>query len=186
LAARYEKLLEQYMGDNGKVDSELVYLPGSGADTSSSTRSSTQTLKATKSVRFRDKLVDEEPTAREEQFITPYKDDEVDPRETGYTDSSSQEMYLEQQQMMRDQDEHLDRLASSVSRQHELSIQIDDELGSQIELVDELDTLTDRSHANLETAKRRLDKFSRAAKENGSMLTIGILVVLFLILVIVL
>lgn len=95
--------------------------------------------------------------------------------------------HLKQQQLVfQEQDEHLDRLASSVSRQHRLSLHISDELDSHLELLDELDDLTDRSQNRLATARQRLTKFTRKAKDNGSILTIAILFIIFIILLIVL
>lgn len=71
------------------------------------------------------------------------------------------------QQLLEEQEEHLDRLGHSVSRQHELSIQIGNELDGQEEILDDLDMWTDRSQSRLDKAKRSLDTFSRKAKENG-------------------
>lgn len=128
--------------------------------------------------------------------MQPYKDD---PDDNSYHDDSSSNgtsgprpdmtnnQHLHQHQLvLQEQDQHLDRLASSVSRQHNLSLQIGDELDSHLELLDELDDLTDRSQGRLATAKQRLTKFSRKAKDNGSILTIAILFIVFIILLIVL
>lgn len=164
---------------------------------------------ASKHVRFRENLVEEhEPhppgpkpkprrtllEEREELFIQPYRDNDdgavPEDREPSLTSQAAglddhAHMQL-QQDTMRDQDEHLDRLALSVSRQHQLSLQISDELDSHLELLDEVDDLTDNSTGRLATARRRLDTFSRKAKNNGSLLTIAILFLTFIILLIVL
>ena len=71
---------------------------------------------------------------------------------------------------MLDQDDSLDRLSESIGRQRELSIQIGDELESQGELLEDLDVVVDRSRSRLDGAKRRLDRFSRKAKDNGTLL----------------
>ena len=71
---------------------------------------------------------------------------------------------------MLDQDDSLDRLSESIGRQRELSIQIGDELESQGELLEDLDVVVDRSRSRLDGAKRRLDRFSRKAKDNGILL----------------
>jgi syntaxin 8 len=68
---------------------------------------------------------------------------------------------------MLDQDDSLDRLSESIGRQRELSIQIGDELDSQGDLLEDLDVVVDRSRSRLDGAKRRLDRFSRKAKDNG-------------------
>ncbi|VVT48664.1 uncharacterized protein SAPINGB_P001890 [Magnusiomyces paraingens] len=95
--------------------------------------------------------------------------------------------HLRQQQLVLDeQDQHLDRLAASVSRQHMLSLHIGDELETHLDLLDEVHEFADRSHNRLATAKKRLTKFSKKARENGSILTIAILFIIFIILLIVL
>lgn len=160
-----------------------------------------------KHVRFRENLVDEQEPhppgrkpkprrtlleEREELFIKPYRDneDEEPPEQSTLADQASglndQDHFQLQQTTLRDQDEHLDRLAQSVSRQHQLSMQISDELDSHLELLDDVDNLTENSQSRLATARRRLDKFSRKAKNNGSLLTIAILFLIFIILLIVL
>ena len=68
---------------------------------------------------------------------------------------------------MVEQDDSLDRLSESIGRQRELSIQIGDELDSQGELLDDVDGMVDRSRSRLDGAKRRLNRFSRKAKDNG-------------------
>jgi hypothetical protein len=68
---------------------------------------------------------------------------------------------------MIDQDDTLDRLSDSIGRQRELSIQIGDELDSQGELLEDLDGMVDRSRGRLDGARRRLDRFSKKAKDNG-------------------
>lgn len=70
---------------------------------------------------------------------------------------------------MLEQDDSLDRLSESIGRQRELSIQIGDELDSQGELLDDLDGIVDRSRSRLDGARRRLNRFSRKAKDNGSL-----------------
>ena len=69
---------------------------------------------------------------------------------------------------MLDQDDTLDRLSDSIGRQRELSIQIGDELDSQGELLEDLDGMVDRSRGRLDGARRRLDRFSKKAKDNGT------------------
>lgn len=157
-----------------------------------------------KHVRFRENLVDvQEPHVsqmhaeggrqkdggREELFITPYHDEIDEPQ--GLTDQAAaletdHEHFQLQRQVMSEQDEHLDRLAASVGRQHQLSLDIHGELDSHLELLDEVDELTDGSSRRLHNAQKRLDAFSRKARNNGSLLTIAILFLIFIILLIVL
>jgi syntaxin 8 len=82
-------------------------------------------------------------------------------------DFTSSGILSHQQQIMLDQDDSLDRLSDSIGRQRELSIQIGDELDSQGELLDDVDGMVDRSRSRLDGARRRLDRFSKKAKDNG-------------------
>jgi syntaxin 8 len=82
-------------------------------------------------------------------------------------DYSPGDILSQQQQMMLDQDESLDRLSDSIGRQRELSIQIGDELDSQGELLEDVDGIVDRSRSRLDGARRRLNRFSNKAKDNG-------------------
>ncbi|KAF5097069.1 hypothetical protein D0Z00_002534 [Geotrichum galactomycetum] len=157
-----------------------------------------------KHVRFRENLVDvQEPhvsqlhaeggsrqkSGREELFITPYRDEIDEPQ--GLTDQAAgletdHEHFQLQQQVLVEQDAHLDRLAASVGRQHQLSLDIHSELDSHLELLEEVDELTDGSSRRLQNAQKRLDTFSRKARNSGSLLTIAILFLIFIILLIVL
>ena len=111
-------------------------------------------------------------------------------------DFSSSEALSQQQQIMLEQDESLDRLSESIGRQRELSIQIGDELDSQGELLEDIDGMVDRSRGRLDGARRRLNRFSRKAKDNGiichwkqltlgSMVLIGTLILILIILIII-
>ena len=103
-----------------------------------------------KTVRFSDSNTYQTPPLRPSDDFSP-------------TDALSQ-----QQQIMLEQDESLDRLSESIGRQRELSIQIGDELDSQGELLGDLDERLDRSRSRLDGANRRLNRFSKKAKENGA------------------
>lgn len=124
-----------------------------------------------------------------------HDDDDDDDNDYDYNNNNNRNprvdmtnnQHLHQHQLLiQEQDQHLDRLAASVSRQHTLSLQIGDELDSHLELLDEMDQLTDHSQSRLATAKQRLATFSRKARDNGSMVTIAILFLIFIILLIVL
>jgi syntaxin 8 len=189
LVANYNKLLDNFQQDKHINVNDLRYSLSTIDVQEEQPEPVAVQRKLSKSVRFKEDLEEHEPNSGEpererERFMQPYKDDPepLDER----SNLTSNGLFVEQQQMMRDQDQHLDRLAQSVSRQHELSIQIDDELSSHIELLGDVEALTDRSQSRLEMAKKRLEKFSKQAKENGSMLTIGILILIFIILIVVL
>jgi len=109
---------------------------------------------------------------------TPYTDD---PEE----ESDPNMMLQTQRQLMDEQDEHLDRLSHSINRQHHISLQMNDELDVHAGLLEELDTDLDNTDNRLRGARRRLDWFARAAKENSSAFMIAVLIVVLLILIIV-
>lgn len=100
------------------------------------------TRKSSKQVRFSDALVDT-------------------------SDMSNGQMLTLHQRIMEEQDDTLDRLSESITRQRELSIQIGDELDSQGELLDDLDDGVDRAQRRITGARKRLDTFARKAKDNG-------------------
>ncbi|KAK4963849.1 hypothetical protein LTR66_000786, partial [Elasticomyces elasticus] len=89
-------------------------------------------------------------------------------------------------QVIREQDEQLDRLGASVGRQRELSIQMGDELDEQGALLEDVEEGVDRHQGQLDRAKRRLDGVARKARENWSWVVIGILICVLLLLIIVL
>ncbi|KAF8347465.1 syntaxin-like protein [Amanita rubescens] len=108
-----------------------------------------------------------------------------------YTDDPAEEpsdpnmMLQVQRQMMDEQDEHLDRLSQSINRQHHISLQMNDELDVHAGLLEQLDTDLDNTDARLRGARRRLDWFAKAAKDNSSAVMIAVLILVLLILIIV-
>ncbi|KAJ7768325.1 hypothetical protein B0H16DRAFT_1519414 [Mycena metata] len=116
------------------------------------------------------------PSPSAEPVYTPYTDDpEAEPAE----------MLQTQQQMMDQQDGHLELLSHSINRQRDISLQINDELEVHTGLLEELDTDFNHTENLLGGARRRLDRVAQGAKNNGSAVTIGALIVLLLILIIV-
>ena len=69
--------------------------------------------------------------------------------------------------MMDEQDQRLDILSNSISRQHHISLQINDELDSHVGLLEELDNDVDRTSSRLRAARKRLDQVAKGAKNNG-------------------
>ncbi|KAL1738607.1 hypothetical protein HDZ31DRAFT_69817 [Schizophyllum fasciatum] len=116
--------------------------------------------------------------SRSPEPLTPYTDDP----EAGEDPSI---MLQTQQRMMSDQDEQLDRLSHSINRQRDLSVQINDELDVHTGLLSELDTDIDRTHDRMSGARRRLDRFAKGAKNNGSTVIIAALILILLILIII-
>ncbi|KAI1798254.1 hypothetical protein LXA43DRAFT_979501 [Ganoderma leucocontextum] len=118
------------------------------------------------------------PVPTTEHNFAPYTDDP----EGGY---SHEEMLQQQQMLMDNQDVHLDELSRSITRQRDLSLQINDELDVHTGLLEGLDHDLDRTDSRLTGARRRLDRVAKGAKENGSTVMIGLLILVLLILIIV-
>ncbi|TFK37012.1 hypothetical protein BDQ12DRAFT_218345 [Crucibulum laeve] len=174
LRNQYERMRGMLGEDTGVVES---LEPEPTPDSSSS--SSSTSLKAPV------------PIAPIQLIPTPSSRDSVpDPTYTPYTDDPEADaahpsiMLQTQRQLMDQQDEHLDRLSHSVSRQHHISVQINDELDVHSGLLEELDTDLDRTGNRMSAARRRLDRVAKGAKENGSTVTIALLILVLLILII--
>ncbi|EIW55752.1 uncharacterized protein TRAVEDRAFT_171625 [Trametes versicolor FP-101664 SS1] len=118
------------------------------------------------------------PTSSADSGYAPYTDDP----EAGYT---SQDMLLQQREIMEDQDVHLDNLSRSITRQRDISLQINDELDVHTGLLEGLDHDLDRTDSRLTSARRRLDRVAKGVKGNGSTVMIGVLILVLLILIIV-
>lgn len=87
------------------------------------------------------------------------------------------------QRVMEDQDAQLDALGASISRQRELSMQIGDELDSQVAMLDESERVVDRHQGSLDRARRQVGKISRSAGESKQMLIIIALIVILVLLI---
>lgn len=137
-----------------------------------------------KSVRFSDNplMGDDDDPARNELF--PYRDDPSGPPDQSHLDN--QQIHAYHSQVIADQDEQLDRLGDSISRQRELSIQIGDELDSHVQLLDEVDAQVDRHQSRLDKARKQLGTVARKAKDNMSMTIIIILIIILVLLIIIL
>lgn len=135
-----------------------------------------------KSVRFMDSAAEEEDLNRRHLF-QPYRDS-PSPSGVDQTDMSNQQIHEHHSDVMREQDEQLDRLGESIGRQHQLSIQIGDELEGHVALLDDMDGHVERHQGRLNGARRRLDKIRRSAGDNWSMMTIiGLIIVLVILIV---
>lgn len=66
-----------------------------------------------------------------------------------------------------DQDVHLDTLSRSITRQRDLSMQINDELDVHTGLLEELDLDLDNTGSRLSRAGQRLGRVAKRAKEHG-------------------
>lgn len=137
-----------------------------------------------KSVRFSDSpAVQEEDAARNALF--PYRDDPT----SGPPDQSqldNQQIHAYHSQVLAEQDEALDRLGESISRQRELSIQIGDELDEHVAILDDVDRHVDRHQTRLDKARKNLGTVARKAKDNMQLTIILILIIILVLLIIIL
>ncbi|RHZ60243.1 hypothetical protein CDV55_101659 [Aspergillus turcosus] len=137
-----------------------------------------------KSVRFMDSEAEEADESRRNLF-QPYRDSPSPPG-LDHSNMSNEQIYDHHAETLREQDEQLDRLGESIGRQHQLSIQIGDELEGHIALLDGMDGDVDRHQRRLDGARKRLDKIRRKAGENWSMMTIVGLIIILVILIVIL
>lgn len=136
-----------------------------------------------KSVRFTDAPLVQEDEARNALF--PYHDDPA-PGPPDQSHLDNQQIHAYHSQVLADQDEALDRLGESISRQRELSIQIGDELDEHVQMLDEVDGHVDRHQSTLDKARRNLGNVARKAKDNMSMTIIVVLIIILVLLIAVL
>jgi len=141
-----------------------------------------------KSVRFSDtpnvQSIGDDDAARAALF--PYRDD---PSVGGPPDQShldNQQIHAYHSQVIAEQDEQLDRLGESISRQRELSIQIGDELDEHVQMLDEVEGLVDRHQSRLDRARKSLGNVARKANDNKQLTTIIILIIILVLLIIIL
>ncbi|KAJ3809425.1 hypothetical protein F5876DRAFT_43859 [Lentinula aff. lateritia] len=112
--------------------------------------------------------------------FTPYTDDPQRPP----SPPSPNALLQTQKQLIDTQDTHLSALSDSISRHHNLSLQINSELDTHHGLLQELDTELDQTEGRLSGARRRLDRVGRGLKGNGSTVCIGMLILVLLVLII--
>ncbi|KAF9234194.1 hypothetical protein BU15DRAFT_65907 [Melanogaster broomeanus] len=96
-----------------------------------------------------------------EPMYEPYTDD---PDPAPELDEGG--IMLQQRHIMEAQDTHLDHLSSSIGRQHHISLQINDELEVHTGLLESLDSELDGTDARMTSARKRLARVARGAKEN--------------------
>jgi len=145
---------------------------------------SNPSVNSPKSVRFQDApLVQSEDENRAALF--PYRDDPTSgPPDQSHLDN--QQIHAYHSQILSEQDEALDRLGESISRQRELSIQIGDELDEHVEMLDDVDRHVDRHQSRLDKARKNLGTVARKAKDNKQLTAIVVLIIILVLLIIIL
>ncbi|OGE47512.1 hypothetical protein PENARI_c042G03896 [Penicillium arizonense] len=193
LQAQYQDLSTQFYGADGEPsENNTVQAPNA---TSPDLKQPIPQHPPSKSVRFMDNSaaaaaavqdeIDEEENRDRQNLFRPYRDEPSPPR-PDQSVMDNQQIYDHHQQTMRDQDDQLDRLGESIGRQHQLSIQIGDELDGHVALLDGMDGDVERHQTRLDGARRRIDKIRRKAGENWSMMTIIGLIIILVILIVIL
>ena len=175
----------------------------------SANNNSTSSPNPNKSVRFRDtspssgsnpantrngNYVDndeeDEEDAANRAALFPYRDNPPPssdyPQPPDQTDLSNQQIHTYHSQVLRDQDDQLDRLGASIGRQRDLSIQIGDELDDQVQMLDEVEGHMDRHQGRLDGARKRLGDVARKAKDNKSISIIVVLIIVLVFLIVIL
>lgn len=144
----------------------------------------------TKVVRFKDNLIEEAPEGARRQLM-PYSDAEPGARDdalvaSSFDAQSNQQLFAQHQQQLLQQEDDLGVLHLSVSRQHQMGVDIHQEVDEHVILLGDLELGVDRAYTRLSRALSRLRGFRRACRENGSMVTIVVLTVILLVLLVVL
>jgi syntaxin 8 len=195
LRTQYDDFASQFYGEGKPSDaSKVPNDPALGPDFAHATRGPNlqQPIPqhpTSKSVRFTDADAngdgeDGEYNANRAALLQPYRDS-PSPDQFDHSHLDNQQIHEHHHQILRDQDDHLDQLGESIGRQHQLSIQIGDELEGQVALLDDVDNHVDRHQTRLDGARRRLDKIRRKAGDNWSLMTIiGLIIVLVILIVI--
>ncbi|KAJ5121625.1 uncharacterized protein N7515_009586 [Penicillium bovifimosum] len=192
LQAQYKDLSTQFYGTEG-APTENVPAQASVSATPDLKQPVPQ-HPSSKSVRFMDSSaataavqdeIDEEDERNRSHLFRPYRDEPSPPRQD-LSGMDNQQIYDHHAQTMREQDDQLDRLGESIGRQHQLSIQIGDELDGHVQLLDGMDGDVERHQTRLNTARRRIDRIRRKAGENWSMMTIIGLIIILVILIVIL
>ncbi|KAL2837170.1 hypothetical protein BJY01DRAFT_47060 [Aspergillus pseudoustus] len=189
LRSQFSDLASQFRGPDAAATDDPSR-PGSQTPQFTNVKNSSPDLKQpvpqhppSKSVRFMDDAAAAEDDLSRQNLFQPYRDD-PSPNSVDTSGMSNQQVYDHHDQVMRDQDEQLDRLGESIGRQHQLSIQIGDELDGHVALLDEMDDTAERHQGRLNNARRRVDKIQKKARENWSMMTIiGLIIVLVILIV---
>lgn len=163
------------------------FVKASSASASTTLKHPTPQHPISKSVRFTDTLTaqaeEEHDDPNRRALLQPYRDS---PSPTlDHAQLTNEQIHAHHTQIMQEQDDQLDQLGESIGRQHQLSIQIGDELEGQIALLDEVDGHVDRQASRLDGARRRLGKFRRNASERrGIMWIVGLIIFLVILIVI--
>ena len=193
LQKQYQDLLAQFRGHSTPATLETLNSPNDeslAADFAHANSNAARKGAKLKAVRFTDSPAPSTSNANNDnaadpgdELFGPYRDD-PSPGYREYEDGlTNQQIHEHHSQILEEQDEHLDRLGESISRQRELSMQIGDELDDHVAMLDDMEAVTDRHQSRLDRASRTLGKVARGAKENKQMTIIVILIIILVLLI---
>ncbi|KAL9103140.1 MAG: hypothetical protein Q9163_001784 [Psora crenata] len=137
-----------------------------------------------KSVRFHDRPTPDPEDEANRAALFPYRDEPEGPSDQSQLDN--QQIHAYHKDILRQQDDQLDRLGESIGRQRDLSIQIGDELDDHVQMLDEVEGHMDRHQSRLDGARNQLGNVARRARDNKQLTIILILVVILILLIIIL
>lgn len=89
-----------------------------------------------------------------------------------------------QNEAWNDQESHLDQLHASISRQHNISLRMNEELELQTGIIGNLDTDVESTGLRLGGASTRLGRFRESVNEHGSLWTIFVCIVILILLIV--
>lgn len=185
LRKQYDDLQAQFSGEPAEGRKESISKPNDPS--LASDFAAATSAKPKKGVRFRDDPsgapTEPEDANRAGLFPSRYTDEPV-VNTPEVANMDNQQVHAYHENVMRDQDEQLDRLGSSISRQRELSMQIGNELDEHVLMLDDVEEGVDRHQSSLDRAKSRLGKVAKKARENWSMTTIIVLIVILVLLIV--
>ncbi|KAK3902088.1 hypothetical protein C8A05DRAFT_44408 [Staphylotrichum tortipilum] len=170
---------------------DFAHAQSSHTDTTASPPPASQQQQPKKAVRFSSPTTDLESQTSATQNRPahfPYRDD-IDDDSAGYRDHiaaqdlTNDQIHTYHDRILSDQDAQLDALGASIARQRELSMQIGDELDSQVLLLDESERAADRQLGTLARARRQVSRVARSAGSGAEGRQMGIIVLLIIVLV---
>lgn len=182
-------MTSQFNPASPNVTSSSVKTPNDPSLSADFAAAQTKPRQGSKSVRFTDNPDGSSSNYNDEDAnraaLFPYRDDPDPDSAPDHSDVDNQQIHEYHSQVIRDQDDQLDRLGESIGRQRELSMQIGEELDGQVMLLDDVEEGVDRHAAQFRRARGRLDRFSQKARENWSLTVIVVLIIILVLLIVI-
>lgn len=184
LKSQLNDLTSQFSSSSAEATSPTLTSPNNPSLSSDFAAAQKKPRNVSKSVRFTDNpsSSDEDPNRAQ---LFPYRDNPSEDESPDQSHLDNQQIHEYHSQVIRDQDDQLDRLGESIGRQRELSMQIGNELDGQVLLLDDVEEGVDRHTGQLRRARGRLDRFSKKARDNWSLTIIVVLIIILVLLIVI-